>query len=300
MINNRVNLMAKAILIIMGAVLLAGCGSDNDSTDAWGNFEATEVMVSAETGGRLIAFEAEEGVRLDSGRVAGWVDTIPLDLKIQQLEAQKEAILSRLANARAQADVHREQKDVAEVELERVRRMFADGASTQRQLDEAAGRVRVLDRQIEAAETQKGSIRSEARVLDVQMMEIRDRMDRSAIRTPISGTVLTKYAEAGEMAAPGKPLFKLADLQTMYLRAYISGAQLGEVRLGQSVEVLFDGPDGTMDRISGEISWIASRGEFTPRTIQTRDERITTVYAMKVRVRNDGRLKIGMPGEVRF
>ena len=292
--------MKKTLLIILGAILLAGCGPGNDATDAWGNFEATEVMVSAETGGRLLSLDVEEGARLESGRVAGWVDTIPLNLKVRQIEAQKEAVLSRLVSARAQADVHREQKAVAEVELERVRRMFDDGAATQRQLDDAMGKIRVLDRQIDATGAEMGSIRSEARVIDAQIAELRDRMERSAIRTPVSGTVLAKYAEAGEMAAPGKPLFKIADLETMYLRAYISGAQLADVRLGQPVEVLFDGPDGTLDRISGEISWIASRGEFTPRTIQTRDERVTTVYAIKVRVRNDGRLKIGMPGEVRF
>ncbi len=292
--------MTKAIIIIMGAMLLAGCGPGNDKTDAWGNFEATEVMVSAENGGRLISFDVEEGARLGRGQLAGWLDTIPLNLKIRQLEAQKEAVLSRLMNARAQANVHLEQKAVADVELDRVRRMFDDGAATQRQLDDVSGRIRILERQIDAANAQKSSIRSEARVVDAQMAELRDRMERSAIRTPVTGTVLARYAEAGEMAAPGNPLFKLADLETMYLRAYISGAQLGEVRLGQAVEVLFDGPDGTLDRLTGEVSWIASRGEFTPRTIQTRDERVTTVYAIKVRVRNDGRLKIGMPGEVRF
>jgi HlyD family secretion protein len=292
--------MTKEICIIMGAIVLSGCGPGDDTPDAWGNFEATEVMVSAETGGRLLSFDVEEGARLDSGQVAGWVDTIPLNLKVRQLEAQKEAVLSRLVNIRAQADVHREQKAVAEVELERVRRMFDDGAATQRQLDDVSGRIRILDRQIDAAGAEAGSIRSEARVIDAQVAELRDRTERSAIRAPVSGTVLVKYAEAGEMAAPGKPLFKLADLETMYLRAYISGAQLGGVRLGQPVEVLFDGSDGTLDRLTGEVSWIASRGEFTPRTIQTRDERVTTVYAIKVRVRNDGRLKIGMPGEVRF
>lgn len=284
----------------MGAILLAGCGPGNDTSDAWGSFEATEVMVSAEAGGRLLSFDVEEGARLDSGQMAGLVDTIPLNLKVRQLEAQKEAVLSRLVNIRAQADVLREQKAVAEVELERIRRMFGDGAATQRQLDDVSGRIRILDRQIDASGAEVGSIRSEARVIDAQIAELRDLTERSAIRAPVSGTVLAKYAEAGEMAARGKPLFKLADLETMYLRAYISGAQLGEVRLGQPVEVLFDGPDGILDRLSGEVSWIASRGEFTPRTIQTREERVTTVYAIKVRVRNDGRLKIGMPGEVRF
>ena len=296
----RNEIMSKPIPIIIAAILLAGCGSGNDTTDAWGNFEATEVMISAETGGLLVTFEVEEGARLESGSVTGWVDTIPLHLKLRQLEAQKDAILSRLADVAAQADIYREQKNVAELELGRIRRMFDDGAATQRQLDDADGSVRVLGKQIAAAETQRNSIRSEARVIDAQMDEVGDRVARSAIRNPMAGTVLARYSEQGEIVSPGKPLFKLADLETMYLRAYISGSQLGEIRLGQTVDVLFDGPAGTIDRIEGEISWIAARGEFTPRTIQTRDERVNTVYAIKVRVRNDGRLKIGMPGEVRF
>ncbi len=287
-------------ILLSGSILLGGCGTDDTLSDAYGNFEATEVMVSAETGGRLVSFSVEEGAKMASGYVAGWVDTLSLNIQKRQLEAQKAAILSRLLDTRAQADVYREQKAVAKVELDRIRRMFDDGSATRRQLDEVEGNIRVFNRQIAAAETQENSIRSEARVIDAHMEELQDRIKRSAIRNPKSGTVLAKYAEPGEMVSPGKPLFKLADLETMHLRAYLSGSQLPQVQLGQTVEVLFDGPDGTIERINGEISWIASRGEFTPRTIQTREERVNTVYAMKVRVRNDGRLKIGMPGEVIF
>ncbi len=292
--------MPKANSIIIISIILAGCGTGTDAPDAWGAFEATEVMVSAETGGRLIAFNVSEGVQVKSDFVAGWVDTLPLNLQMRQLESQKAAILSRLQNAEAQSEIYREQKAVAGVELERTMRMFDDGAATQRQLDDTEGRIRVLRRQIDASEAQKNSIRSEARVIDAQMDELRDRVDRSAIRSPITGTVLAKYAEPGEMASPGMPLFKLANLDTMYLRAYISGSQLAEARLGQSATVMFDGPDGAINQMEGKISWIASRGEFTPRTIQTREERVNTVYAIKVRVHNDGQLKIGMPGEVRF
>lgn len=292
--------MAKFIYIILLSVIFGGCAGNDDASDAYGNFEATEVMISAETGGRLIEMNAEEGLRLTEGEIAGQVDTLALILEKRQLQAQKEAVLTRLQEVRAEADVHREQKAVATVELDRVQSMYEDGAATRRQLDEAEGNVRVLTRQIAAAESREYSIRSEAGVIDAQMERLQDRLDRATVRNPRAGTVLTRYVEPGEMVSAGKPLYKLADLETMYLRAYISGSQLAEAEPGQTVDVLFDGPDGTLESMKGEISWVASRGEFTPQTIETREERVNTVYAMKVRVPNDGRLRIGMPGEVRF
>ena len=280
--------------------IAAGCTGNDITSDAYGNFEATEVMVSAETGGRLLSLAADEGDRLTKAEVVAQVDTMALYLEHRQLNAQKASILTRLQEVRAGADVLREQKSVASVERDRVRRMHDDGAATRRQLDDAEGKVSVLERQITAAETKENSIRSEARVVDAQLERLRDRIERATVRNPVAGTVLSRYAEPGEMVSSGKPLYKLADLETMYLRAYISGSQLAEVETGQTVEVLFDGPGGSLERIEGEISWIASRGEFTPRTIETREERVNTVYAVKVRVPNDGRLKIGMPGEVKF
>ena len=292
-------MMKYAIPIIL-SILVGGCSGNDTTSDAFGNFEATEVMVSSEAGGRLLSLNVREGSRLTGGQAVGQVDTVSLHLEALQLQAQKESVLSRMDEVRAEADVLRQQQKVANVELDRIQRMFDDGSATRRQLDDAGGKVSVLERQIAAAETKQNSISSEAGVLDAQLERLRDRIARAQIHNPRDGTVLTRYAEAGEMVSPGKPLYKLADMETMFLRAWISGSQLAEVETGQMVDVLFDGPGGSIERMEGEISWIASRGEFTPRTIETREERVNTVYAIKVRVQNDGRIKIGMPGEVTF
>ncbi|MEX0680063.1 MAG: HlyD family efflux transporter periplasmic adaptor subunit [Balneolales bacterium] len=292
--------MAKNILLFISILIIGGCAGKEEASDAYGNFEATEVMVSAEAGGRLMSLEAGEGVRLTGGEVIGRVDTLALFLEIRQIEAQREAVLARLQELEAEANVLRQQKAVANLELGRIQRMYEDGSATLRQLDDTEGKVSVLERQITAAESKDISIHSEARVLEAQMERLRERIDRATVRNPVDGTVLARYAEPGEIVSPGQPLYKLADLETMYLRAYISGSQLANVETGKKVGVLFDGPNGTIEQIEGEISWIASRGEFTPRTIETREERVNTVYAIKVRVQNDGRLKIGMPGEVQF
>jgi len=286
--------------VILIAILMWSCGNDRPPSDAYGSFESTEVIISAEAGGRLIAFHPQEGERIDERQVLGLVDTIGLSLEKEQLLAQHQAVLSRLESNRAQADVHREQLKVARTEHDRILRLFDEGAATARQMDEAEGGIRVLERQIRAVEAQNADVRSEARVVEAQMERVRDRINRSLVFSPRGGTVLTRYVEPGEMVSPGKPLCKVADLDTMYLRAWISGGQLGQVRLGQQARVLFDGADGAVEELPGEVSWVASRGEFTPRTIQTRDERVNTVYAVKIRVVNDGRLKIGMPGEVVF
>ena len=280
--------------------MIGGCTGNEVTSDAYGNFEATEVMVSAESGGRLLSLNAREGARLTKGEITAQIDTMALFLEARQLEAQRESILMRLQEIRAEADVLRRQKSVAKVELDRVRRMYDDGSATRRQLDEIEGMVSVLEHRITATVTKENSIRSEARVLDAQLERQRDRLSRATVRNPADGTVLNRYVEPGEMISSGRPLYKLADLETMYLRAYISGSQLAEVETDQVVTVVFDGPGGTLAQIDGVVSWIASRGEFTPRTIETREERVNTVYAIKVRVQNDGRLKIGMPGEVKF
>jgi HlyD family secretion protein len=297
---NLNSILSPFLLHLLLLFLATACSPDNDRSDAYGNFEATEIDVSAETSGRLVAFTIEEGQQISAGEVAGMVDTLTLHLNLQQLRAQKASVLSRLDEVRAEAAVLSEQKQLAETESERISRLAADNAATRRQLDDATGRVNVLQRQIEAVGSRRGSIRSEAEVIDTRIELLRDQIRRSSVTSPVSGTVLAKYAEPGEMVSPGKPLFRVAELETMYLRVYVSGSQLPGIEPGGRVEVLIDAPDGTLDSLEGEISWIASRGEFTPRTIQTREDRVNTVYAVKIRVPNDGRLKIGMPGEARF
>jgi HlyD family secretion protein len=253
----------RFLWMVPAVIFLTGCGNDVPPSDAYGTFESTEVIISAETAGRLVLFDAQEGDRIEKGQILGWVDTLGLSLEVAQLKAQRLAVLARLESNRAQADVHREQLKVARNELQRVRRLHDDGAATDRQLDEAEGNAGILERQIRSVEAQQSGIRSEAQVIEAQMARLRDRIERSAVRSPLSGTVLARHAEPGEMVSPGKALCKVADLDTMYLRAWISGGQLGQLRIGQQVRVLFDGPDGKLEQLTGEVSWIASRGEFT-------------------------------------
>ena len=300
-LNLQFNKLMK-ILIILSAVLwlATACALDEPESDAYGNFEATEVKVSSEQPGKLISFDVEEGKNLESDQLVGRVDTLRFAIKLHQIEAQRRAVLSRVDEVESEIDVIREKKAVAENERDRIQRMHEDDAATSRELDQAEGEVRVLERQMESARSRLGSIHSEAESIEAQKDEVRDQLRRTGIENPVEGTVLSKYAEPGEMAQAGQPLYRIADLSTMYLRVFVSGRQLPQIELNQPVTVLIDNEDGRLDEFDGEISWISSRAEFTPSTVQTREERLSQVYAVKVRVENDGRLKIGMPGEVRF
>ncbi len=292
--------MKTLISISLIMWLITACGPDEPASDAYGNFEATEVKVSAELSGRLISFDVEEGKKLEKGSLAGRLDTLRYTIKLNLLDAQRRAILSRMDEVESEMEVFREKKAVAENERDRIRRMYEDDAATSRELDQAEGEVRVLERQIESARSRLGSIESEAETIVARKEEVRDQLRRTGIENPVKGTVLSKYSEPGEMAQAGRPLYRIADLSTMYLRVFVSGGQLPQLETDQSVTVLIDDGEGGLDELKGEISWISSRAEFTPATVQTREERLSQVYAVKVRVPNDGRLKIGMPGEARF
>jgi len=296
--NTKIMKTLISISLIMW--LITACGPDEPASDAYGNFEATEVKVSAELSGRLISFDVEEGKKLEKGSLAGRLDTLRYTIKLNLLDAQRRAILSRMDEVESEMEVFREKKAVAENERDRIRRMYEDDAATSRELDQAEGEVRVLERQIESARSRLGSIESEAETIVARKEEVRDQLRRTGIENPVKGTVLSKYSEPGEMAQAGRPLYRIADLSTMYLRVFVSGGQLPQLETDQSVTVLIDDGEGGLDELKGEISWISSRAEFTPATVQTREERLSQVYAVKVRVPNDGRLKIGMPGEARF
>jgi len=283
------------------ALVVASCAGGGDGSDAYGNFEAVEVMVSSEAAGPLVRLDVREGDLLDAGVEVGLVDTLQLALSLDQLRAQRAAVQARLSGIRAELDVVSEEREVARKDLERVRGLLADGAATQKQLDDAEGRARVLDRQIEAVRARYAPVVAETEVLDAQLALTRDRLRRCRIVNPVDGTVLTTYAEAAEITAPGRPLYKVARLDTLELKAWVSGALLPELRLGQEVRVLVDAGGESVRQTTGTVSWIASEAEFTPKLIQTREERVNLVYGFKVRVANpDGRLKIGMPGEVAF
>lgn len=282
-------------------VLLAGCGSDDRVSDAYGNFEATEVLISSEAAGRIMVLDVEEGSELGAGQTIGHVDTVQLALQRDQLIANRAALQSRIDGVLAQIHVLEEQRRVATVELDRIKRLMEARAATQKQLDDIEGQISVIDRQILSTRSQNATIRREIDAVDAQIRQIEDRIRRSIIVNPVPGTVLVKLVEAYEQIGVGSPLYKIADLSSVYLRAYVSGDQLPALRLGQNVTVLVDRNRSENQSLEGQVSWIASDAEFTPKTIQTKEERVDLVYAFKVRVLNpDGLIKIGMPGEVRF
>ncbi|OGU16955.1 MAG: ABC transporter [Ignavibacteria bacterium GWB2_35_12] len=287
------------ILFLIGLVFSA-CSGGNDLSDAYGNFEATEITISAETTGKLIVFNIEEGQTIKEGEIVGVIDTTQLYLKMEQLEASKKAISTKFGSVIAQINVLKEQKVNAEKDQKRIEAMFNSKAATQKQLDDINGNITVINKQINQIETQNGTIINELKSLDAQIAQVDDFLKKSIIVNPVEGTVLNKYAEPYEIAVAGKPLYKIADISIMYLKAYVSGDQLPKIKIGQQVKILIDKNKKELNSLTGTISWISSQSEFTPKIIQTKDERVNMVYAIKVKVKNDGQLKIGMPGEVRF
>ena len=281
-------------------LVLTGCSPDARS-DAYGQFEATEVTVSAETGGKLLRFSVREGQRIEAGRQVGIVDTTQLHLKKQELAAGLEAALSRIDNIEAEISVVEEELALGQTDLNRIQSLAEEGAATRKQLDDARGRVNILQKRINALQTQKRSVRAEIRSIQVRITQVEDQLDKAVIVNPIPGTVLTTFAEPNELVGQGSPLYEIASLDTLILRVFVSGAQLPNVGLGREVSVLVDRNAVENRQLSGIVSWIASESEFTPKMIQTKEERVNQVYAVKVRVPNpEGMLKIGMPGEINF
>jgi HlyD family secretion protein len=281
-------------------VFLAGCAGNDQKSDAYGNFEAQEVIVSAESPGKVLELNLEEGQFLEAGTLIGFIDTVDLDLKRKQLIVSRDVVLSRISNVDAQIAVQQQQQDNLMVDKKRLENLLKDGAATQKQLDDINGALLLIAKQIESLVTQQRVIRNEAGAYDVQIEQVDEQIRKCYIRNPIDGTVLTKYVEASELVSPGKPIYKEADLRMLELKVYISGDQLPEVKLGQKVEVLVDRDKKTNQSLTGTVSWISAQAEFTPKIVQTKEERVNLVYAMKVLVDNDGSLKIGMPGEVNF
>lgn len=290
----------KRYIVLIFMIILGACTGKNGKSDAYGTFESTEITVSAETNGRILRLDAEEGKIYQAGSITGIIDTIDLSLKKLQVLAQRSAAASKLDNIRAQIDVQKQQKQNLMVDKNRVENMLKEKAATQKQFDDINGSLNLIDKQVASVETQNISVAAEMKAYDAQLSQIDETIGKCYIHNPVEGTILSKYAEQGEIAFAGKALYKIADLSTMYLRVYISGSQLAEVKPGQKVNVFIDDDNPSGKQLEGEISWISSSSEFTPKIIQTREERVNLVYAMKVRVKNDGRLKIGMPGEILF
>jgi HlyD family secretion protein len=292
--------MRTPIFIILLAVLFTACSKNKNKSDAYGNFESTEITISAEAAGKLLMLNIEEGQSIKAGEKIGLIDTVQLALKRDALIAQQKGASTKSANILAQIDVFKEQKNNALTDKARIEKLLKDGAATQKQLDDIEGVISVYDRQMASIQTQNAPVLNELEAYSKQIDQIQDQINRSYITNPINGTVLTKYSEPNEMVVQGKALYKIADLSEMILRVYVSGAQLSEIKVGQKVEVLIDADADNNKKCEGEISWISSNAEFTPKIIQTKEERVNLVYAVKVRVKNDGSIKIGMPGEVNF
>ena len=286
------------------ALMLNACGNKEKEYDATGVFEATETVVCAEQNGSLTAFDVEEGDRLEQGREVALIDTVQLWLKMQQAEATKKVYRSQKPDMEKQLAAIREQLAKARQEQQRYRELVADGAAPRKMLDDADSQVEVLQRQMEALRSSLSvstdALDRQMEAADVQREQILDQLEKCHVRTPANGTVIEKYVERGEFVATGKPLCKMADTAHMYLRAYVTSAQLQHIRIGQKAKVYADYGQGQKREYAGTVTWISSRSEFTPKTILTDDERADLVYALKVAVKNDGYIKMGMYGEVKF
>ncbi len=307
-------LLSLSSLILM----LVACNPDDDMADAYGNFEAVETTVSAQATGALTSFTIQEGESLDSGQTVGRIDTEQLQLRKAQILASQQAVQSRapkvpvlLSAYEQQIAVQQQQRKTLVREQERAKNLVAAGAAPTKQLDDIVAQLETLDRQIaltrqqrtaqaSALNTQRSGIAAEAAPLAEQVKQIEDQINKASVVNPIGGIVTVKYAEPGEVVSYGKPLYKIAALDNITLRAYIGGDQLVTVKPGQRVQVAVDAPEGAMKTYDGVVTWISSKAEFTPKIIQTKEERVNLVYALKIAVKNDGGLKIGMPGEVRF
>ena len=295
----------KKIFALAGVMLMmAACGNKEKEYDATGTFEATETTVYAEQNGALLTFSVNEGEVLEAGREVGLIDTTQTWLKIQQLGATKQVYQSQKPDMQRQIAVTRQQLVKARQEEQRYKELVADGAAPSKMLDDARSQVMVLQRQLDAQisslTTSTRALDKQSAATDVQVNQLRDILRKCHIMTPTRGTVLEKYVERGEFVAAGKPLFKIADTENMFMRAYVTSAQLKDIKLGQKVKVFADYGDGQKKTYDGTISWISSRSEFTPKTILTEDERADLVYAVKIAIKNDGFVKIGMYGEVKL
>lgn len=291
----------KRLAYIAIAMLTASCGSDTEF-DAQGTFEATEVIVSAESAGRILDFSIDEGATIEAGTELAVIDSLQLHLQRKQLLAQQTALLSSRPDVGKQVASLREQIAKQKRELQRVDNMLADGAATRKQRDDIEAQIKVLQGNMEALLSTLGkntaTINDNSAALEAQIAALDDRIAKCRVTAPVGGTVLVKYAEAGELATAGKPLVKIADLNAIYLRAYFTSSQLADIKLGDTVRVVADfGGDERYD-YEGRIAWISSESEFTPKTIQTKDSRANLVYAAKIALKNDGRIKIGLAGEV--
>ena len=288
--------------VIISAIILvtSSCGNNKDKADAYGNFESDEIIISAQSTGELMLFDIKEGKHLKEGDLVGMIDTTSLILQINQIHARTRLLDAKNENISSQLEVQTEQMKNLEREKSRLEKLFRQGAATEQQYEEMQGKVDVAAKQLESIKIQYQSVDAEKNVLESQLNLIQNQLSKCRIVNPVKGIVLEKYANNHELVTTGKSLYKAANLDEMELLVYVSGSQLSGLKIGDSVKVYVDKNRNDLIEFPGVISWISSEVEFTPKIIQTREERVNMVYGVKLVVKNDGTIKIGMPGEVRF
>ena len=292
--------MKTKSLIILAILLIAACKNKSDKADAYGNFEATEVIVSAETSGRILKFDVAEGREINQGTEIALIDTVLFHLQKAEIIAGMKGVRTRISSINAQNDILSQQIANLNVNIARTENMLKNDAATQKQYDDLTGQLAVMEKQITANNTQKASIAAELSVYEAKKATLNEQLTRSSVKSPIKGTIIEKYSEAGELTATGKPMVKIADLSVIKLKVYVSGAQLESVKLGQQCTVRIDNGKKDYSSFTGTITNISGKAEFTPKIIQTKEDRVTLVYAVTIGVINDGSMKSGMPGEAIF
>jgi HlyD family secretion protein len=292
--------MKANTLIIIAGLILTGCSNSSKQADAYGNFEATEVIVSAETSGRILQFIPEEGTVITKGSEIALVDTTLLHLQKAEINAGIRSIRTKISSINAQNDIITQQIANLNVNVVRMQNMLKDDAASKKQYDDLTGQVEVLKKQIAANNTQKSSVESEMALYEAKKATVTEQISRSTVKSPLDGTMLEKYSEPGEVTAAGKPLAKIADLSLMKLKVYVSGAQLSSLKIGNKCHVRIDNGVKGFSSFEGTVSYVSGKAEFTPKVIQTKEERVTFVYAVTINVANDGSIKSGMPGEAIF
>jgi HlyD family secretion protein len=292
--------MKTKLLIIALLAISTGCKNNKGEADAYGNFEATEVIVSSETTGRIIQFGPVEGTVIEKGDLIALVDTTILNLQRAEIDAGMKSVRTRITSINAQNEILNQQIENLNVNIRRIANMLKDEAATQKQYDDLSGQVAVLQKQITANNTQRESVLAEIGVMESKKGTVNEQIRRSSVKSPVKGTVIEKYAEAGEVTTAGKPLVKVADLSVITLKVYVSGGQLGKVKPGEKCKVRIDDGEREFREFEGTVRYISEKAEFTPKIIQTKEERVTMVYAVDIGVVNDGSMKAGMPGEAIF
>jgi HlyD family secretion protein len=296
--------MKKLLFIMILSLIIASCSNNKNLSDGYGNFESDEVTISSEVNGKIMKLYFNEGDNVLKDSVLISIDTNQLYLQKLQIIANIESIKSRTQDVGSQIDVYDKKLEILNREKNRLENLIKGGAATQKQMDDINGEIESTQKQLIAAqikmnEGNRGTL-SQIKPLDAQLKLLDDQISRAKVKAPLTGTVLNKYVEEGEFARLGLPLLKMADTKSMYLKAYIEGKMLESVKIGSVAEVLIDNKNGDMIKIPGKVTWISSQAEFTPKIVQTKEQRVNLVYAVKVMIENDGRVKIGMPGEVKF